>query len=37
MDVFDMLLTEVGRLAVYRERFRCAVNDAPSNRIGSWS
>ena len=37
MDVFDMLLTEVGRLAVYRERFRCAVNDAASNRIGSWS
>ena len=36
-DVFDMLLTEVGRLAVYRERFHCAVNDAPSNRIGSWS
>ena len=35
LDVFDMLLTEVGRLAVDRESFRCAVNDATSNRIGS--
>ena len=35
MDVFDMLLTEVGRLAVDRERLRCADNDATSNRIGS--
>ena len=35
LDVFDMLLTEVGRLAVDREHFRCAVNGATSNRIGS--
>ena len=37
MDVFDMLLTEVGRLAIDRELFCCEVNDATSNRIGSYS
>lgn len=34
-DFFDMLLTQVGRLAVDRQRFRCAVNDASSSGIGS--
>ena len=29
-DIFDMPLTEVGRLAIDRKCFRCAVKDATS-------
>ena len=34
-DVFDMSLTEVGRLATDRNRFRCAVKDVTSYGIRS--
>ena len=30
-DVFDMSLTEVGRLALVRDCFSCAVKDVTSN------
>ena len=35
-DVFDMLLTEVGRLALVRDCFSCAVKDVTSNGISSY-
>ena len=35
-DVFDMSLTEVGRLALDRDYFRCAVKDVTSNGISSY-
>ena len=36
-DIFDTSLTEVGRLALDRDGFRCAVKDAPSNGISRCS
>lgn len=35
-DVLDMLLTEVGRLALVRDCFSCAVKDVTSNGISSY-
>ena len=35
-DVFDMSLTEVGRLALVRDCFSCAVKDVTSNGISSY-
>ena len=35
-DVFDMLLTEVGRLALVRNCFSGAVKDVTSNGISSY-
>ena len=35
-DVFDMLLTEVGRLAFVRDCFSCAVKDVTSSGISSY-
>ena len=34
-DVFDRSITEAGRWALGRSRFRCAVEDATSIRISS--
>ena len=35
-DVFHMSLTEVGRLALVRDCFSCAVKDVTSNGISSY-
>ena len=35
-DVFDMSLTKVGRLALVRDCFSCAVKDVTSNGISSY-